>query len=358
MRSGPIQAGERICVTGANGFIASWLIRDLLAAGFVVRGTVRDPHDTEKTAHLQQIAREVGATDRFELVAADLMVPGSFDAAFADCVGIVHAAASVVFNHKDPQRGIVDPSVVGTRNVLDSAKKVGCVRRMVHTSSMAAVYRFDAQNGHVFTEADWNTTSTLANDPYGLAKVEAERTARAYVDTLDDADKWELVHLNPGMVFGPPLIKAHAKASPKLVRDVLSRAQPGVPRIMLSVVDVRDVAHAHIAALTADAPPKRCLVFAENAWMTELMSELQSQFPDIRMGTMHLPKPLVLLAGAVDPTLNVRQLWHIVGRALPMDNQLGRTTLGLRYRPVSETLRDTATPMVEHGWARVRRRSG
>lgn len=357
MRSGPVQPGDRVCVTGANGFVASHLVRSLLQAGYRVRGTVRDPKDPEKTDHLCQMAAEAGVSDRLELVRADLMEPGSFDAAVDGCEGVVHAAASVVFNHPDPQAGIVDPSVEGTRNVLESVRRAGSVRRVVHTSSMAAVYGWNQPTDHVFTEADWNTVSTLRNDPYGVAKVEGERAALHFVDSLPPDTRFELVHLHPGMVFGPPLVRAHAKASPRLVRDVISRAQPGVPRLMLSVVDVRDLARAHLAALQHEQPPPRCLVFAENAWMTDLMAELQGMFPEVKMGSRAIPKPLVLLAALADKTLNIRQLWHIVGRPMPLDNTLSRTAYQLAYRPVSETLRDTATPLMEQGWARVSRRT-
>ena len=356
MPSGAVQPGDLVCVTGANGFLASHIIDQLLAAGFVVRGTVRNPDDPAKVDHLKAIAASHNATDRLSFAHADLMQPGSFDDAMAGCHAVIHAAASVVFNHPDPQRGIVDPSVEGTRNVLESVRKAGSVRRVVHTSSMAAVYGWDKPADHIFTEADWNTASTLQNDPYGVAKLEGERAARAFVDALPEAQRFELVHLNPGMVFGPPLIKTHAKASPRLIRDVISRAQPGVPRLMLSVVDVRDAAAAHVAALQHSSPPARCLIFAENAWMTDLMAELQGMFPDLRMGARAIPKPFVLLAALADKTLNVRQLWHIVGRAMPMDNQLSRDAYQMVYRPVSQTLRDTAAPMIEHGWARVSKR--
>lgn len=356
MPSGAVQAGDLVCVTGANGFIASHLVGALLEAGYRVRGTVRNVDDPAKVDHLKALAEACGAAERLTFAAADLMVPGSFDAAVAGCDAVVHAAASVVFNHPDPQKGIVDPSIEGTRNVLESVRKAKSVRRVIHTSSMVAVYGWDRPRDHVFTEADWNSASTLQNDPYGVAKVGSERAARAFVDALPDDERFELVHLNPGMVFGPPLIKPHAKASPRLVRDVISRSQPGVPRLMLSVVDVRDVATAHVAALEHAEPPARCLIFAENAWMTDLMSELQGMFPDVRMGVMAIPKPLVLLASLTDPTLNIRQLWHLVGRAMPMDNTRSREAYGMVYRPVSDTLRDTATPLIDNGWARVKRR--
>ena len=354
--SAALQAGDLVCVTGANGFIASHLIRDLLQAGYRVRGTVRDPSNTEKTTHLHAIAEAAGATDRFELVAADLLKEGSFDAAMVGVSGVCHCAAAVFFAADDPQRDIVDPSLIGTRNVLESIRKAGTVRRLVHTSSVVAIYGWDKPDGHLFTEADWNTSSTLEVDPYGLAKVEAEKAARAFVDALPEAERFELVHLNPGMVWGPPLIKAHVKASPKLVRDVISRSNPGVPRLMLNVVDVRDVSEAHVRALEAEAPPPRCILVAVNGWMPEMMQQLQSMFPDVSMGSRRIPKWAVLLVSMFDKTLNTAQLKKLIGRSMPMSSAVSESTYGMTWRPLAETLHDTAAPMIEHGWARVKRR--
>ncbi len=356
MSNTPIHPGDLVCITGANGFIASHLVRVLLEAGYRVRGTVRDPNNAAKTDHLTQIAADANAADRFELVSGDLLKEGSFDDAIAGCDAVVHCAAVVVFAADDPQRDLVDPSVKGTLNVFRSVQKAGTVKRVVHTSSMAAVYSFDKPKGHTFTEADWNTSSTLSSDPYGLAKVSAERAAVEFAAKLPEDQRFRLVHLNPGMVWGPPLIKAHAKASPALVRDVISRAQPGVPSLMLSVVDVRDAAQAHLEALRCEDPPARCLIFAENAWMPDLMRDVQAMFPDVKMGTRRLPKFVVLLASLFDKKLNTRQLNKLIGRALPMENRLSKQAYGMTYLPLEQTLRDTATPMIEHKWARVSRR--
>lgn len=348
-----LRSGDLVVVTGANGYIASHLVDALLRDGYRVRGTVRDPSNEAKTAHLWSIADARDARERLTLVSGDLLSPGSMDGAMEGADGVCHCAAAVFFSAKDPQRDIVDPSVVGTRNVLDSVRRAGSVRRLVHTSSIAAVLAWDRPNGFRFTEADWNTTSTLETDPYGLAKVQAERTARELVDAMATDEKMRLVHLHPGMVWGPPLIKAHAKASPKLLRDIISRANPGVPRLMLGAVDVRDVAEAHVRALEVDDPPSRCILVSENVWLDEVAAELQSLFPDIAMGARRLPKWLVLAAAMRDPTLSARQLRQLIGRAMPLDNRRSRERYGLAYRPLRETVRESAEVMIREGWART-----
>ena len=350
----PIEPPATVVVTGANGFIGSHIVQQLLEAGFAVRATVRDPDNADKTAHLSAMTE--GRPGSLTFARGDLLEAGSFDAACAGADAVIHCAAAVFFSAEDPQRDLVDPSVKGTLNVLDSVRRSGTVKRVVHTSSVAAVMHWDTPAEHVFSEADWNTTSGLNTDPYGLAKVSAERAADEYVAGLPEDERFELVHLNPGMVWGPPLIKAHAKASPSLLRDVISHAQPGVPKLWMSVVDVREVAEAHVRAVSHPDPPKRCLLIAEDAWMNDLARMLQDQFPDVKMATRAFPKPLVLLASLFDKTLNTQQLRHLVGRPFKMDATLSRRAYALDYRSLSDTLRDTAAPMIDNGWARVTRR--
>ena len=342
-----------VCVTGANGFVGSHIVDRLLERGYRVRAAVRDPSNEKRTRHLHEIASERRALDRFELVAADLVAEGSFDDAVAGCEGVFHCAAVAGFVAEDPQRSIVDPSVVGTRNVLTAVARSGTVRRVVHTSSIAAVYHFDAPADPVFTEADWNTTSTLRDDPYGLAKAAAEREA---VALCERTGTFELVRLNPGMIWGPPLAKIHCSASPSLVRSVLSRSNRGVPRMRMAVVDVRDVATAHVLAMEADDPPARALLVRENLWMAEVATRLQALFPDIEMATREIPTPVLLLGALFSRHYDVRHLRRFLGWKMDFSSDVAAARLGVAYRSVDQTLEDTAEPMIRNGWARVTRR--
>ena len=114
---------KRVCVTGAAGFIASHVIIDLLDDGHVVHATVRNLGDDAKRAHLDVLKERYPG--KLELFEADLLEPGSLDAALDGCDYLVHTAAAVILAAPDPQKQIIDPAVKGTENVLDSVAKIG-----------------------------------------------------------------------------------------------------------------------------------------------------------------------------------------------------------------------------------------
>ena len=222
-----------VALTGASGFIGSHVAEALLRDGHTVRAVVRDKTNADKCAHLTALgAAHAAAGGGLELFEGDLLVAGSFDAAFAGAEVVVHTAAVVeILRTSDPQATIIDPSVRGVRHLLASLDASPSVRRLVHTSSIVAVYTYDKGDGHVFDEADWNDWSTAENDPYGFAKTEAERLVAAHRGAFD------VVRCNPGVTLGPPMTKAHTKASTVLLRQLIyGNAQLNYPS---SCVDAR-----------------------------------------------------------------------------------------------------------------------
>ena len=222
-----------VALTGASGFIGSHVAEALLRDGHTVRAVVRDKTNADKCAHLTALgAAHAAAGGGLELFEGDLLVAGSFDAAFAGAEVVVHTAAVVeILRTSDPQATVIDPSVRGVRHLLASLDASPSVRRLVHTSSIVAVYTYDKGDGHVFDEADWNDWSTAENDPYGFAKTEAERLVAAHRGAFD------VVRCNPGVTLGPPMTKAHTKASTVLLRQLIyGNAQLNYPS---SCVDAR-----------------------------------------------------------------------------------------------------------------------
>ena len=156
-------------VTGASGYIGSHVVANLLARGERVRATVRDLSDPERVAHLQNLPIADGGG--LEVVEMDLFETSSVNSAIAGCSDLIHTAATVVVRSRDPQRKIVDPSVIGTQNVISAIEKSGTIKRIVHTSSTAAIRPMDWKDGTVLTTETWADDATLEGNPYGLATV-------------------------------------------------------------------------------------------------------------------------------------------------------------------------------------------
>lgn len=349
----PVTAAP-VAVTGATGYLGSHLIALLTARGYRVRAVVRDPGNAEKTEHLRRIAQ--GAAHPLELVAGDLLSPGSYDAAFAGCEAVFHVASSVRLRAKDPQREIVDPAVQGTRNVIASIRKAGTVKTLVLTSSVAAIAGDGLPEHHVFTEADWNNTATLKDDPYPLSKTLAERAAWDLHRALPEAERFRLVAMNPVVVQGPLYTRAHYRSSPNMIGDIVFGGFPACPRIFLNLVDVRDVALAHLRALERPAAEGRYLLHAEGLWMQDVGRLLAPRFPELPVRTRRLPDLALYAASLLDKRLSFAWVRRTVGKVSRMDASRARADLGLTFRPMEETLVETCRSFLELGIGKKKKR--
>ncbi|KAK8693362.1 hypothetical protein V6N13_070947 [Hibiscus sabdariffa] len=181
-----MNAAEKVVrVTGASGFIASWLVKLLLQRGYTVRATVRDPNDPKKTEHLLSLD---GAKERLHLFKAELLDEGCFDSIVDGCRGVFHTASPVIVSATDPQAEIIDPAVKGTLNVLKSCVKVPSIKRVVLTASTSSLlYNGKPLTPDVVADETWFSDSQEA----------AWRFAKD--------NRIELVVLNPGFVIGPLL---------------------------------------------------------------------------------------------------------------------------------------------------------
>ncbi len=336
-----LQAGDRILVTGGSGYIASHIVQQLLAKGFEVRATVRDPQDHAKTGHL----RALEGADRLELVAADLTGEGDFHEPARDAQGVVHAASSVRLRAADPQRDIVDVAVDGTKNVLDAIDAAPDVRTVVVTSSIAAVIDDDKDPSYRFDEDDWNTSSTVHNAPYPLSKTLAERAAWARAETAD----YRLTTINPGLVLGPVFIKAHIRSSPNVLHDLLSGKFPLAPQFCFGIVDVRDVARAHVEALVRPDAQGRHILCNRGMWMREIASMLRTEFPTQEVPRFQMPNFAMYAVALFDKRLTWDFLRRNLGVQRRLDNAKSKRALGIEYMPIEDTILDTARSFIEHG---------
>ncbi len=332
-----------VCITGATGFIGSHIVDAFLRVGVPVHAAVRSPDDPNKVGPLKALAERHGVA--LTLFSADLTRPGSFDEAAQGCEGMIHVAASVRLAAPDPQRQIVDPSVEGTKNVLDAATRAG-VRRVVLTSSVAAVGSYRDSQDHPLTEDDWNDGATLQSDPYGLAKTSAERLAWRRAAE----ERWELVTCNPAMVLGPVMTARHSKASPMIVRALLTGAYPAIPKMCFGIVDVRDVAEAHVAAFQRPEAEGRHILCAGSRWMRELAELLRARVEGVKITRRALPNFAMQLFSLFDKRLSRSVLKDILGREPRYVGTRATSALGVSYRDIDETIEETARSMIELGF--------
>ncbi|KAL6326297.1 hypothetical protein AAG906_004794 [Vitis piasezkii] len=249
--------GKVVCVTGASGYIASWLVKLLLQRGYTVKATVRDPNDPKKTEHL--LALE-GAKERLHLFKANLLEEGSFDSVVDGCDGVFHTASPVVLIVDDPQAELIDPALKGTINVLRSCSKVPSVKRVVVTSSLASVlFTGEPLTPEVLIDESWFSDPVLCKESkqwYVLSKTLAEEAAWKF----SKENGIDMVTINPGWVIGP-LLQPTLSLSAEQVLNLINGAQT-FPNISSWWVDVRDVANAHIQAYEIpEASGRYCLLY-------------------------------------------------------------------------------------------------
>ena len=327
---------EPVCVTGASGFVASCIVSELLSAGYSVRGTVRGLKEGNQYGYLASLPE---AAKRLSLVQAELLTGDSLDEAVAGCEYVIHTASPYVLDAGDPQRDLVDPAVKGTSNVLQACVKATCVKKVVLTSSVAAVFD-EPITGHVYTEKDWNETSSLTRSPYFYSKTMAERAAWDYVD--EESPSFELVVVNLGVVIGPSLVPS-LNTSNQILRDILAGTYPMLMSLKWGFVDVRDVAHAHVLAMENEDAKGRYLCTAEELSMVRVVDLLREagygnyKLPKIRM-TGALGNALVKILVGTQPR-GVRTFIRLhVGRGVEYDNSKIRQELGVTFRPVKESI--------------------
>ncbi|XP_072997949.1 phenylacetaldehyde reductase-like isoform X2 [Typha latifolia] len=267
-------SGKVVCVTGASGYIASWLVKFLLQRGYIVRASVRDTADPKKTEHLRALD---GAEERLQLFQADLLKEGSFDDVVEGCEGVFHTASPVHFVVHDPQADLIDPAVKGTLNVLASCAKTSSVKRVVITSSMSAV----TQNGkpktlNVVVDETWFSIAEIYKQSkmwYGLSKTLAEEAAWKF--SKDNAV--DMVSINPSMVIGP-LLQPTLNSS---VVDILNliNGSSTFPNITFGWVNVQDVAMAHILAYEVPSATGRYCVVERVLHYSELVKIIHELYP-------------------------------------------------------------------------------
>ncbi|NBC83025.1 MAG: NAD-dependent epimerase/dehydratase family protein [Bacteroidetes bacterium] len=340
-----------VLVTGATGYVAGWLVKKLLDEGITVHAAVRNPDDEKKIAHLNILAEQApGSIKYFQ---SDLLAEGSFTEAMKGCELVYHTASPFANVVKDPQRDLIDPAVKGTQNVLQTASQTPSVKRVVITSSCAAIYT-DAIDCHQtptgqLTEDDWNTTASLDYQPYPYSKTLAEKKAW---EIQKNQSQWDLITINPSFVLGPPL-NPHATTSESF--HILKQfgdgtLKFGVPKYGIGLVDVRDVAEAHYRAGYTPEANGRYITSAHNTDFLELSQALLPKFGNTHpLPKKALPKWLLMIVGPmINKALNRKTIRNNVNVSWKADNSKIKNELGVSFKPIQETMEDAFQVLVDN----------
>ena len=340
-----------VAVTGSAGYIGSHVVLNLVEHGYTVRACVRDAANLGNTAHLAAM-NHLGPGS-VTLHTSDLTKPGAYDDAFAGCAGVFHAAAEMGNLQGSTPQKVYDGGLTATRMLLDSVNKAGTVRRLVYTSSFAAVGH-PAPEGHVYTEDSWadmnkdqrrsgsswdmETVAHSREVAYAMTKVETER----HVYAEGAAHGFEAFGVCPCHVIGPLLAATHQRpwAWQTRIGDMLEGYSH--PRMFWNIVDVRDVANAQrlIAECSDNANGERYnLVATDESGLIpqgEVQAILRRLYPGIGIGGDYRLGPIRRGPIAV--------LQKVV------------TQLGLQPHTPEEAIRDNADSLL--AWGLVKTRPG
>nr|WP_026253365.1 aldehyde reductase [Acinetobacter bouvetii] len=339
-----------ILVTGATGYIASWVIKQLLEKGHTVHATVRDLNKKKSFAHLEKIANQ--SSGSLQLFQANLLESGSFDQAMQGCEVVLHMASPfVVTNYKDAVKDIIEPAVLGTENVLNSVNSTESVKRVVVTSSIASTYgdaidiRQTANNE--FDESHWNTSSSETHQPYPYSKVMAERKAW---DMQKAQTRWDLVCINPALVLGPSLTPSTQSGSVEVLQQFANgMTLAGVPPMWNGIVDVRDVADAHLQAAFNPKAENRYIISGGTLSLLEMGKILRQHFGNkFPFPRNQLPKAAFKLLG---PFIGFSKSFVELNMGYPIyfNADKSKKDLGIHYRNIETSLVEHFQQLLDDG---------
>jgi nucleoside-diphosphate-sugar epimerase len=335
-----------VLVTGGSGFIGSHVILQLLAAGHTVRTTVRNlKREPDVRAMLEQGGADPGG--RLSFVAADLERDDGWAAAVAGCDYVHHVASPFPPHLPKHEDELIGPAREGALRVLRAARDAG-VKRVVLTSSFAAVGYGRGERAAPFDETSWTDPNGEGVSPYVKSKTLAERAAWDFI--AKEGGALELAAVNPVGVFGP-VLGPDFSTSILLLQRLLDGAMPGCPRLWFGAVDVRDVASLHLSCMTRpEAKGERFLAVAGDFLsIVEIARVMKERLGPLarRVPTRQLPNWLVRVVSYLDPA--VKQIVPELGKHKNATSDKARRVLGWKPRSNEECIVATAESLRDLG---------
>ena len=334
-------ASRIVLVSGGSGYIAGFLIRQLVAEGWTVHTTVR-------SLARESAVRKLLAVDdsRLRFFAADLNADAGWAEAMAGCSHVAHVASPLPAGMPKDANELIVPARDGALRALRAAKAAG-VRRFVMTSSVAAIAYGRGRGTHHFTEADWTQLDKPGLTPYVQSKTVAERAARDWV--AKESGGIEFCTINPSVVLGP-VWSADYSASVIIVKKLLDGSMGACPDIGFGVVDVRDIADLHVRALNAPGMAgERFIASGRFMKLREIAAVLRAELgaQAHRVTTRNMPDWLVRVVARFNPL--AKAVVGELGSVRHQDASHAKAVLGWATRPVEQSIADTARCLIDLG---------
>jgi dihydroflavonol-4-reductase len=338
---------QPVLVTGASGFVAIHCIIQLLERGYKVRGTLRTM--TRENEVRETVNKYVNSNNRLEFVNADLTQDAGWEPAMQGCEYVFHVASPFPLLEPADENELIQPAVEGTLRVLRTAHAAS-VKRVMLVSSNAAISAGHNGENRTFTEEDWSRLDKPIG-AYSKSKTLAEHAAWDFVNGAENIHKMELVTINPPLILGP-IPNKNFPTSAEMIRTFMRGEVPGVARLKVGLVDVRDVAAAMILAMTTpEAASQRFACPAATIWIKELANILDKGFSG--RGYKKIPKvvlPVVLVRtlalfdkriALVTPSLN----WDF-----ELSNAKIKRILNWQPRSKEDAILSMANSLIEQGF--------
>ena len=335
-----------VLVTGASGFLALHTVIQLLEQGYRVRGTMRTLAREGEVREI--VAKYVTANDRLEFVTADLLQDSGWAEAVSGCEYVLHVASPFPLFAPKHEDDLIVPAVQGTQRVLHAAHDAK-VKRVVVVSSNAAISAGHNGENRVFDENDWSDVENNIS-AYSKSKTLAEREAWNFINGPENVNKLEMVAVNPPLIVGPVLTKEF-NTSAEMIRIFMRGEVPGVARLKMAIVDVRDVASAILLAMTApEAGGNRFACPTATMWYKEIVDILYEEFAGqgYKIPRIVFPSFLVRFMALIDKKV------ALVSRDVDWDYELSNEKIKrvLKWSPRSkqEAILSMAHSLIELGF--------
>ncbi len=340
-------SSKPILVTGASGFVALHTIIQLLQQGYTVRATLRS---LSREAEVREtISKHVQANDRLEILPADLEQESGWNEAMQNVEYVLHIASPFPLFEPKHEDELIVPAVQGTQRVLRAAHQAG-IKRVVQVSSNAAISAGHSGENKIFTEADWSDVEKNIG-AYSKSKTLAERAAWDFINGAENLNKMELAVINPPLILGPVPNK-NVRTSIELVRTMMLGQVPGVGRIKMGMVDVRDVASAIILAMnTPEAAGNRFLVAADKSmWLKDIADLLYDKYAarGYKINRIQFPSFLVRFIALFDKKIS--RVTESLDWDYELSNEKAKRILKWTPRSAEESILSMAESLIEQGF--------